>query len=179
MGLNKKQEAFLEHYLKCWNQTEAARLAGYSAKSARQQGSRMMTNADIIAARDARLQELKMSADEVLLGLADHARSNIGDHIQLDESGLPQVAFKQEKMHLIKSLEIKPGEYGTAIKFEMYDAQAARVHLGRVHKLFTEKVDHTSDGSPLTFNILPALPNPSSSPEPIESDASGEDEEAG
>jgi phage terminase small subunit len=174
----KKKQAFVEQYLKTWNAAEAAREAGYSEKTARQQGSRLLTNVDIQAAIESRLKELKMSADEVLLGLAEQARSNLGDHIKLDDTGFPAVAFDQSKMHLIKSLEIKPGEYGTAVKFEMYDAQAARVHLGRFHKLFTDKTDHSSDGKPLTFNILPALAAGSASAELPASDEGIETEEA-
>lgn len=157
MAVSKRQQAFIENYLACWNAAEAARRAGYSEKSARQQGSRMLSNVDVRDAIDARLDELKMSADEVLVGLSEQARSNIGDHIKLDETGFPQVAFNPAKMHLIKSVQITPGEYGTSVKFEMYDAQAARVHIGRYHKLFTDRTDHVSNGRELTFNILPAL----------------------
>ena len=49
MGLNKKQHKFIDEYLIDLNATEAAIRAGYSKKTARQQGSRLLTNDDISA----------------------------------------------------------------------------------------------------------------------------------
>ena len=40
--LNEKQELFVQHYILTRNASEAARLAGYSEKSARNQGSRLL-----------------------------------------------------------------------------------------------------------------------------------------
>ena len=40
--LNEKQELFVQHYILARNASEAARLAGYSEKSARNQGSRLL-----------------------------------------------------------------------------------------------------------------------------------------
>ena len=40
--LNEKQELFVQHYILTRNASEAARLAGYSEKSARKQGSRLL-----------------------------------------------------------------------------------------------------------------------------------------
>lgn len=54
MGLNAKQKAFVEHY--AGNATEAAIKAGYSKKTAKAQGSRLLTNADVLAAIKGREQ---------------------------------------------------------------------------------------------------------------------------
>jgi hypothetical protein len=40
--LNEKQELFVQHYILTRNASEAARLAGYSERSARNQGSRLL-----------------------------------------------------------------------------------------------------------------------------------------
>ena len=40
--LNENQELFVQHYILTRNASEAARLAGYSEKSARNQGSRLL-----------------------------------------------------------------------------------------------------------------------------------------
>ena len=45
--MNQRQRAFCEAYLKCGNAAEAARKAGYSARTARSIGQRLLTNADI------------------------------------------------------------------------------------------------------------------------------------
>ena len=52
-----------------------------SRESARRDASRLLTNADIQAEIQARLAEKKMSADEVLIRLANMARADIADFI--------------------------------------------------------------------------------------------------
>ena len=50
MSLNPKQKAFADAYIKNGgNATQAAIQAGYSERSARPNGSRMLTNADVLA----------------------------------------------------------------------------------------------------------------------------------
>lgn len=46
-AMNEKQRRFAEHYAANPNATEAARVAGYSDRTARSQGQRLLTNADI------------------------------------------------------------------------------------------------------------------------------------
>ena len=45
--LNEKQEAFVQHYVLTRNASEAARLAGYSERSARNQGHRLLQEEEI------------------------------------------------------------------------------------------------------------------------------------
>lgn len=45
--MTEKQRRFAEHYAASANATEAAKAAGYSDKTARSQGQRLLTNADI------------------------------------------------------------------------------------------------------------------------------------
>lgn len=144
-----KRAAFVEYYIQEWDGAKAARLAGYSVRSARQQAHRLLTNADIHAAINARIAELKMQSDEVLLRLADQARGSMGDFISLDERGEVSIdirkAAEARKLHLIKKLKktVKRGDWGseTTIEIELYDAQAAQVHLGKHHRLFAERVE--------------------------------------
>ena len=46
-AMNEKQRRFAEHYAANPNATEAARVAGYSDRTARSQGQRLLTNDDI------------------------------------------------------------------------------------------------------------------------------------
>lgn len=48
--LNPKQERFVKEYLVDLNATQAARRAGYSARTAKQQGARLLTHVDVAAA---------------------------------------------------------------------------------------------------------------------------------
>jgi phage terminase small subunit len=79
--LSKKQEVFISEYLKCFNGSEAARRAGYSAKSARQTASDLLATPYISEQIKTRLAEVHMSADEALKLLADIARGDIGEYI--------------------------------------------------------------------------------------------------
>lgn len=179
MALNIRQQAFIEHYLACWNATEAARRAGYSEKSARKQGSRMSTNVDIQTRIQARLAELKMGADEVLTRISDTARGTIADFIDIpepsddsDQAGnmieakaiasgwrLNLAKAKEaNKLHLIKKL--KAGQWGPEI--ELYDAQAAQQLIARHHGLFVERTETTIDilgdaAATLERKLLPAV----------------------
>lgn len=157
MALNAKQQAFIEHYLTCWNATQAAILAGYSEKSARKQGSRMSTNVDIQSAVQARLTELKMSADEVLTRLTEHARGSVASFVRVTPSGdLRGFNLSDDKpLHLLHKISIttrtmKDDVSEERVSIELYDAQAALALLGKHHKLFVDKVEHTgADGQPL------------------------------
>lgn len=53
-GLTARQEKFVEHYALCGNAAEAARLAGYSAKTARVTGPETLSKPAVKAALQAR-----------------------------------------------------------------------------------------------------------------------------
>lgn len=146
--LTAKQRAFVEHYLKCWNAAEAARQAGYSKESARSIGPENLSKPAIARAIKARLEELKVSADEVLTRLGDQARSTMADFV--DPTALPPVfktAAESGKLHLVKKVTTSKRYFkGEVIEekteFELYDAQAALVHLGKHHRLFADRLIH-------------------------------------
>ena len=102
MALNHKRQKFIEEYLKCWNATEAARRAKYAHPNS--QGPRLLLDVGIKAIIKERLDELHMSADEVLERLARIARANPGAHSvnasdiikALKLLGKHQSLFKQE-----------------------------------------------------------------------------------
>lgn len=66
---NKRHEKFCHEYIKDMNATQAAIRTGYSEKTAKMQGSRLMTNDDIklrvAELREAYLDENIMTAKEV------------------------------------------------------------------------------------------------------------------
>jgi phage terminase small subunit len=160
--VNTKQTVFVEEYLKCWNSSEAARRAGYNGRS-NQIGSRLLTNVDIKAEIDARIAELKMSTDEVLVRLADQAR---GSHADFTEVNLREDLKDHPKAHLVKTVisdvyEDSKGKIHHKLRFELYDAQAALVHIGKAHGLFADRVEHSGPGGgPIPFTeIIVELPD--------------------
>lgn len=140
MALSNKQRVFVEEYLRTWNATEAARRAGYSEKTAYSIGQENLKKPEVKAAIEARIAEKAMSADEVLLRLADQARSTMADFINDAGEVDLRTAKDNGKLHLVKSYTVT--DKGTE-RVELYDAQAALVHLGRHHGLFVDKVEHS------------------------------------
>lgn len=135
--LSAKQQLFIDEYLKCWNATEAARLAGYKGSYSvlGVTGHDNLKNPKIAEVIQARLAESAMSADEVLMRLAEQARVNIGEFFT-DSLNVNEQRIKQ-KGHLVKSLTWT--QYGP--KVELHDAQSALVNLGKHHGLFTDKIE--------------------------------------
>lgn len=161
MGLTNRQRVFVEEYLSCWNATEAAKRAGFAHPN--MAGPRLILKDSIRELVEQRISEKAMSADEVLTRLAEHARGDMGDFLDISSMGF-QVdlsdAVEKGLTHLIKKVKqrttttlSKDGvETETSdIEIELYDAQAALVQIGRHHKLFTDKTDITSNGEPIKY----------------------------
>lgn len=88
MNLTPKQKAFADYYIECGNSTEAARKAGYSAKTSRSIGAENLTKPDISAYIAERMQvqnEARVaSADEVLQFFSSVMRGEVKDQFGLD-----------------------------------------------------------------------------------------------
>jgi phage terminase small subunit len=150
VALTHKQAAFVEHYLACWNATEAARRAGYSVKTAQEQGSRLLSNVIVSAAIEARAGELKATANEVLVRLASHSRGNMDDF--LSPMGLVDLVKARENgvMPLVKKIKQRTTtvskttgeEWEThEIELELYDAQAATVQLAKILNQYVTRIE--------------------------------------
>ncbi len=142
--LTDRQQAFIEHYIVCLNGAEAARRAGYAASGARQEASRLLSNADIRAAIDARLAESAMPIGEILGRLSEQARSTMADFFTIKGRGMTldlKKAAAADRLYLVKKYtKTKQG-----VSIELYDAQAALTLLGKTYGLFVERqeVDQT------------------------------------
>ncbi|HEX9997003.1 MAG TPA: terminase small subunit [Abditibacterium sp.] len=164
--LTDKQKMFVLEYFRCWNATKAARLAGYSDPEC--SGYENRQKPAIRAAIAEKLEQNAMPADEVLHRLAQQARGEHGafykffspmagnistdpdndeDLLNLREqlrSATPYLDFPGLYMaglgHLIKKFKTSDGQI---TEVEFYDSQAALTLIGRHHKLFTDKVEHS------------------------------------
>jgi len=83
MSLTPRQQRFVEEYLVDLNGTQAAIRAGYSAKTAKQQASRLLTNVDVQTAikdrQEVRSERLDITVDSItkqLLSIAKEAKSH-------------------------------------------------------------------------------------------------------
>lgn len=142
-ALSNKQRAFVEHYLMCWNASEAARRAGYKNR-ANTAGAQLMSNNAIKAAIDARLADLQMSADEIKVRFTDQARGSMADFIntETDEIDLDK-AETAGRLHLLKSFSHTrtSSEHSSSVtmRIELYDAQTALGNLARMRGMYLDK----------------------------------------
>ena len=109
--LNTRQSAFVEAFSLNANATQAAIAAGYSPKSARQQGTLLRSYPAVIEALQARrrgaLARLEVTEDLVLAELAAIAFSNLDDFLEWsDEAGSLVVKPSADiPRHLLAALE--------------------------------------------------------------------------
>jgi phage terminase small subunit len=154
--MNYKQRAFIEEYLQDFNATQAAIRAGYSEKTARSQGQRLLTKVDISKEIETRVKEKAMSADEALLELGDIARLDVGDFLEFKDG------IKEPYLNLAKAKEagllklVKKLKYNVQgrVEIELYDKQAALVQIGKWQGL-AERIEHTGkDGGEIIFKVV-------------------------
>lgn len=168
MGLTNKQLVFVSEYLRDFNATQAAIRAGYSEKTARVIGPENLSKPAIAQAISDAIAERSMGADEVLLRLAQMARGDIGDFIDISSVGYSLDLLQAQERgltHLIKKIKQKTttflakSESGedrevTETEIELYDAQAALALLGKHHKLFIDRTEVTgADGGPVQITV--------------------------
>ena len=73
--MTPKQTLFVEFYLTNPNATEAAIKAGYSKKTAKSQGQRLLTNVDIRKRLEKRVEDAIITADEILTDVKSIAKN--------------------------------------------------------------------------------------------------------
>lgn len=186
MALSSKQLAFIEHYLATWNGAEAARLAGYSEKTAKEQASRMLTEVNVQDAITERLAELKMSADEVLVRLSEHARGSIAPFLRVTSDGEMR-GFDlnpEQPLHLVRratatTRRFKDESTEYTVTVELHDAQAALALLARHHGLLVERTETTINViddavTTLERKLLPRMADDSAAGVSGEPDPAGE-----
>lgn len=154
--LTKKQQVFIDEYLRCFNASEAARRAGYSEARARITGSELLAQSNISEQIQARLAEIHMSSDEALKLVADIARGDMGDFLN-DYGGVTiDDVRKSGRTKLIKKWKTKTitingkqedKEIHTE-EIELYPADSALSLILKAHGKLTDKLDLlNSDGS--------------------------------
>lgn len=154
MGLSPKRRAFADYYIiSRGNGAEAARRAGYSAKTARQQASKLLKEKAIaayIAENLAALwEENAIEKDSVLEEIRRNAFARITDVVTWDDSGaltivasddLPVEALSaiREVKEIVTTSRTKDGRTITTRRFgfKMHDKAPMLTMLGRHLKLF-------------------------------------------
>jgi phage terminase small subunit len=102
VALSDKQSAFVREYLVDLNATRAAIRAGYSEATAKQQGSRLLTNADVQAAvqeaLESRADRTGITQDRIVAELAAIAFADLTDF----------ATWSEDSVSLIESADLDP-----------------------------------------------------------------------
>ena len=132
-ALTPRRWEFVRQYVALNNATAAARKAGYSERSAYNEGSRLLKNDEVRAAvewyRGSESERLGVTPARVLEELAAIAFADLGDYVRIvdgspifDMSELPAGATRA-----IASID----ETSSGVRFKLHDKQAALVTLAR------------------------------------------------
>jgi len=149
--LNDKQRRFVAEYLVDLNATEAAKRCGYSPKTAQEQGSRLLSNAIILAEVSRRkaqqLDRVDLTATRVLEELRRLSFSNVQDLFDEDGNLRPIQTLTREQAACIASLEVikKNAEAGDGIidvihKVKCWDKTRSLEMVAKHFKLLTDVV---------------------------------------
>jgi phage terminase small subunit len=152
--LTAKQQSFVEEYLVDLNATQAAIRAGYSERTAKQQGSRLLTNADVLRAVDEG-QERRTERVEVT---QDYVLDNLTEIVERCMQRSPVMVRRGRLL-----VQATDDEGRDVWRFDAKGATAALTLLGKHLGLFAENVNLRTPDGPLaievTRQVVPAAAN--------------------
>ncbi len=152
--LTPKQERFVQEYLVDLNATQAAIRAGYSARTAHVQGSRLLTNAriasEISIGRASNTEKLGVTQEMVVSELKKLGFSNMLDYMRVGPDGDPRLDFSSLTRDQAAALtEVTVDEYTDGrgddarevkrVKFKLSDKRAALYDLGKHLGMFIDR----------------------------------------
>ena len=161
--LTDKQQCFVDEYLIDLNATQAAIRAGYSAKTADQQGSRMLANVKVkqaVAEKQAqRSKRTGVNQDRVVLELAKVAFAKMTDIV--DSNGRIKEDASPDDLACIESIKYKESdnEYGGSVEREVKVASKLKALelLGKHLGMWSDKFNVTVEKSEKLDDIISQL----------------------
>lgn len=150
--MTDKQKRFCEEYLIDLNATQAAIRAGYSPKTANEQGSQLLANVSVRTCIDASMAERSkrtgVNQDRVIRELARLAFVNAADVIDFDSATITDGADRDDTA-AISSVKVKtiPTADGTGVEREirLSDKAKALELLGKHLGMYTDNVNLAGD----------------------------------
>lgn len=144
-NLTPKQQRFVDEYLIDLNATQAAIRAGYSAKTANEQGSRLLANVKISdavkTAQAARAEKTGITQDYVLKSVVDVMERCKQVSPVLDRRGDPVM------------VETAEGEMAPAYTFNAMGVLKGAELLGKHLGMFKDGANAGDEAPPLSINI--------------------------
>lgn len=128
------------------NAADAARQAGYSEKTARQQGSRLLTHVDVVrlirAGQERLAKKFEVQADRVLREIAILASSRTSDLFGSDGQMIPPHLWPDHVSAAVSSVKMKKlGEIEVRLWNKPAALTDAAKHLGLFEKDNAQKTD--------------------------------------
>lgn len=136
--LTPKQAAFVREYLLDLNATQAATRAGYSARTANEQGSRLLANVSVRSAIQAAMKERSRRTEVD----ADYVLRTIVETVERCKQAQPVLNRKGEPV----MVETAEGQWAPAYEFDSMAVLRGAELLGKHLKLFTDKTELTGAG---------------------------------
>lgn len=163
--LTPKQERFVREYLVDLNATQAAIRAGYSKKTANEQGSRLLAHVSIQEAiakgTEKKAAKLEVTADRVLRELALIGFCDMADHVDIGSEGevrvktfdeMPEGSSRvisgiKEKKRILGSGEGDGNEVimEATLEYKHHDKVKALELLGKHLGMWTDKTELTGN----------------------------------
>ena len=176
MSLTAKQQRFVEEYLVDMNATQAAIRAGYSEKTAEQQGWRLLSNVKVAAsisdAQSTRSDRTEITQDRVLQELAKIGFADIRKAVAWGRSPVDTEAEEAQPNGLgIFPVELMPSSQmdddtaaavsevsltAQGVKIKLHDKLGALEKIGKHLGMFPSKVELTGkNGGPIRHSTEP------------------------
>lgn len=170
--LNDKQRQFAKEYIVDLNATQAAIRAGYSKKTARIQGCKLLTHPNIAEfiqkLKEKRAAKLEITQDRVLQEMARVAFSDLrktlteNGHLKNPDEWDDDTAAAISSMEVVRNSRSGEDEDGNpeiefTHKIKVYDKNSALEKLGRHLGMFNDKLDLTGD---LNINVIDNFAEP-------------------
>jgi len=132
--LSEMQKRFADYYLETGNATESAKRAGYSKKTARSQGQRLLTNVDIknyIEERTTKLDKKRIAdVEEVMQFYSGVMRGEVKERFNIDAALGDRISAGKEIMKRFQLVEKTNAELELELqkaKLDLLKAQTLKI----------------------------------------------------
>lgn len=162
MKLTAKQQRFADEYLIDLNATQAAIRAGYSPKTANEQGARLLANVSVRAYIDTRMAELSkrtgVNQERIIRELARIAFVNPPDVVDMDEATISPYATEDDTAAIaavkMKRIPTQDGE-GVEREIRFADKIKALELLGKRFGMWIDKQQVDIQGAVQIVDNIP------------------------